>query len=1018
MKFEKGPMACAFTAMLIMTMMLTMIDVGDGMPSRAAPTLSGGFGYGTMYEDSFFNFSARYTDTDGDVPYSVNVTIDRTNHTMINTFGTTNYASGVDYHYNTSLVAGTHSYYFFSMNDKKEWITDPASSAYSLTVLSRNGSLPTLTSPSIYPSQPKADSPVNFTVTYTDADGDSPNYVNICYDRLGDANPQFYYNMTELSDGDGYYPETGMPHYFNRSLPAGSYSYYFYAMNDQQEMARSPSSGSLYLNISDRNQPQLFNRSVDPSPATINDTILFSVSYRQLDGYAPSKVQIVIMDMSNRTLMTYNMTVHGTTYATGVRCTYSTTLARGTYEYRFSAKQGNYSTSWGSWYLNVTGGSTGGNRPILYSPSVSPSNATVDDNITFSIYYKDIDNDAPDYVRFHLWKMNKSSQIMELDLISNMTGSGTSYTTGVKHAVITKLGAGGYLYYFTAESNEDLTYNGNYSLSVGSSSNRAPFLSNPQVSPTNPSTTDTINFTVTYQDLEEDAPEYIRLVLGPTSYLERNISMPEYDMTIVGTSYSNGIVAFKIFQLAPGNYSYGFVTAANGEVDGIPRRQVDPLGNYYYSLYVRNSSSSNSAPQLLSPSVSPARPFSGQLVTFSATYKDADNDPPEQFLLKVTPSSGGAPLSVKMVTPYSYAYSTGLAFSGSIPLTLGNYTYYFTVTSKNVTVNLPATGSYNLYVSAPPSSGSAPTLYNPRVSPSSPINNQAVNFTIYYKDLDDDAPSYVKLYISSANSSRTFTNYSMRVSGSVYSQGVLCLYTKSLASGTYYYRFQAGSGNDTVTYPSTGYGMLVVGSSGGSNSNDTVRCAISVVDGEVDMEYEDEGTTITLSILGLDDDSMRIEVGSDTGESKVIILDIDPSVLDLSDPDRLRIAIDGVSVSLVELDWMNDPSGSEPRYHLVIDDEGAHLYLYMPDTSSHIVEASIVKDDIETSNGWVFALMAVVVILVIAAVALALLSRAQVEKRKKVEEYYEDFDISAGDDRVTGGRLEEEESSVDWDELI
>ena len=53
----------------------------------------------------------------------------------------------------------------------------------------------------------------------------------------------------------------------------------------------------------------------------------------------------------------------------------------------------------------------------------------------------------------------------------------------------------------------------------------------------------------------------------------------------------------------------------------------------------------------------------------------------------------------------------------------------------------------------------------------------------------------------------------------------------------------------------------------------------------------------------------------------------------------------------------------------------------------------------------------------IAAVALALMSKAQVEKRRKVEEYYEDFDISTGDDRVTGGSLDEE-SYADWDELL
>ncbi len=904
MKFKKESMVCVFTAMLMMTMMLSMIDVGNSMPARATPTLSyGGYGYGTMYEDSFFNFTVYYIDTDGDAPFYANVTIDQIGHAMSNSYGSTNYTRGVNYHYNTTLTAGTHSYSFWFYNNKGEEVLDPAAGSYSLTVLSRNESLPTLTNPSFLPVRPVKGTPVNFSVTYTDLDNDPATAVKIIIDYSNNT-------MLDGSFGDGSYPQIGVPYYYNVTLNEGNHSYCFWAINSANETVRLPTTGM------------------------------------------------------------YNL------------------------------------------YVAPDSGS--GNLPILYSQWVLPRSPTADDNITFSIYYKDIDNDAPDYVRIHIWQTNQS---IDPYYTYNMTGTGSSYSSGVQFRYTTRLTLGVYNYYFTTESNEEVIYNGNYSLSVESSSNRAT-LSNPQFSPSNPSSTDTINFTVTYQDLDGDAPEYLKLILGPTSDLERNTPMPEYAMTIVGMSYSSGVVAYETFQLAPGNYSYRFVTASNGEADGIPRGQVNSSIGYFYSMYVSNgSSSTNRAPQLLNPSISPARPFSGQLVTFSVTYKDADNDPPRQFLLNITPASGGAPFSVRMNTPYSYAFSMGLVFSGSIKLSQGNYTYYFTVTSLKVTVNLPATGSFSLYVSAPPSSGVAPTLYSPGVSPSRPTNNQVVNFTIYYKDLDDDAPSYVRLYLSSGNSSRSFTNYSMRVSGSVYSQGVICFHAKSLASGTYYYYFQASSGNDTVTYPSTGYSTLTVGTSGGSNRND-VRCAIAVVDGEADLRIEDEGTTITLSLLDLDEDSIWIKVGSDTGESKVIILDIDPSVLDLSDPDALRILIDGEKVSLADLDWMSDPSGSEPRYHLVIDDEGAHLHLYMPDISSHIVEASIVKDDVEPSNGWMFILMAVVVTLALAATAGALLARAQVEKRKKVEEYYEDFDISSGDSRVTGGPLEEGESSVDWDELL
>ena len=893
MKFNKGYMAFVLTAMLMMTTMLSMIDVGESMPSRAAPALSGWYGYGTMYEDSFFNFSARYTDTDGDVPQFVYVNIDGTIYNMTNTFGSTDYIRGVPYHYNTTLVAGAHPYFFYSMNSNGEWVYDPPTGNYSVNVLSRNGSLPTLTNPSFTVVRLVKGTSVNFTVIYTDLDNDPATAVKIMIDQSNGT-------MLDGSFGDGSYPQIGVSYYYNITLNEGNHSYYYWARNSANETVRLPESGYYTLKIPDSKHPRLTGWSVSPDPVCYGNPINFTVYYKHELGYQPDVVQVKLRDgdFRNDTWNIYPMTIYGNDYTSGVRCEshFDFTLPSGIglYQLYFEALLNDTYFQIGPYYLNVTNGSAGDNDPILYNGSVDSKDPVENQIISFSVWYKDLDNDAPTYVKIHIDPINQSvSSIRSGELMTN----GNSYDTGVIFSAGVILPAGNYTYHFSTLSFGTLAYTENYTLVV------------------RPRTT-------------------------------------------------------------------------------------------------------NRAPQLLSPSVSPARPFSGQLVTFSVTYKDADNDPPEQFLLKVTPSSGGAPFTVKMLTPYSYAYSTGLVFSGSLQLTRGNYTYFFTVTSKNVTVNLPATGSYSLYVSAPPSLGSAPTLYSARVSPSSPINNQVVNFTIYYKDLDDDAPSYVKLYLSSVNSSRSFTNYSMRVSGSVYSQGVLCIYAKSLASGTYYYYFQASSGNDTVTYPSTGYGMLIVGTSGGSSGNNSVRCAISVVDGEADLTIEDEGTTITLSIIDLDDDKLTMQVESDTGESKVIILDIDPSVLDLSDPDRLRILIDGERVSLVDLDWMNDPSGSEPRYHIVIDDEGAHLYLYMPDTSSHIVEASIVKGDIENSNGWILALMAVVVILVIVAVAMALLSRAQVEKRKKVEEYYEDFDISTADDRVTGGSLEEEESYVDWDELL
>lgn len=181
--------------------------------------------------DDTFTYQVTYTDADEDAPSFIRVYIDNIGYPMTIINGT--YTGGALYQYATSsLNAGSFTYYF-EASDDIDTIRIPTSGNYSGPTVMTANTAPSLTSGTVLPPSGNIDDTFTYEVTYTDANGDTPSYIQVYIDGTP-------HNMTKVS---GTYTGGATYHYTTNSLSTGSHNYYFSA-SDHTDTDRLPKNGT------------------------------------------------------------------------------------------------------------------------------------------------------------------------------------------------------------------------------------------------------------------------------------------------------------------------------------------------------------------------------------------------------------------------------------------------------------------------------------------------------------------------------------------------------------------------------------------------------------------------------------------------------------------------------------------------------------------------------------------------------------------------------------------------------
>jgi hypothetical protein len=336
----------------------------------------------------------------------------------------------------------------------------------------------------------------------------------------------------------------------------------------------------------------------------------------------------------------------------------------------------------------------------------------------------------------------------------------------------------------------------------------------------------------------------VKLVLRPSGG-----PVSKFNLAQTGTSYRTGVKYYKEIALLVGNYTYYYKLILGNYSARFPE-------DHNYTLYVSQRTSQDHAPVLTGGMHSPSSPGEDDNITFTVKYRDIDGDAPTHITLHLGPALAPFNSSKYTMTWTGSSYSTGVTATYILSLKQGSYRYCFVTSNSKHTyiVWYPGNSSYNYFnvtkSSSPPPGNSAPVLSSPAASPMRPTEGKPVNFTIWYKDADGDAPSYIKMSIGKSGFNGTV--YSMSVTGTSYANGISAFKVLNLSAGNYSYHFKTASGNHSVRYPASGSYMLYVAkSSGGSSPEKKVNTSVllsSNPSGGMDMDEIEVEEGLTLRI--------------------------------------------------------------------------------------------------------------------------------------------------------------------------
>ncbi|MFH0862501.1 MAG: C1 family peptidase [Candidatus Altiarchaeota archaeon] len=278
-------------------------------------------------------------------------------------------------------------------------------------------SYPQLTG-SVSPSSGSTSTNFNFTANYTHPEYTLPATMRANIDGT-------YYTMAQAdaSDND---TRDGKLYYYNRTLAAGSHTYFFNA-TDYGGKVNVTSTASA-PSVSGQN-PTLGSGQVSPQTGNASIAYNFTVAYASPGNTAPSYVRVYVD--SNQSTMASN---GSSNYTAGVLYSHSSNLSCGAHTFYFNASDGSST--------NQTAQQSGPGvncPPTLSSGQASPSLGPDSSLFNFTVTYTDSDGDPP-----------ASINAVIDGAMKNMTGISASYASGVVYYYNGTLTAAAGVYYFKA----------------------------------------------------------------------------------------------------------------------------------------------------------------------------------------------------------------------------------------------------------------------------------------------------------------------------------------------------------------------------------------------------------------------------------------------------------------------------------------------------------------------------------------------------------------------------------------
>ncbi|UCE73033.1 MAG: hypothetical protein JSV56_08310 [Methanomassiliicoccales archaeon] len=499
------------------------------------------------------------------------------------------HSDGKEYYLNISgFSVGIHSFYFAANDSIGDW---DESGVLQFEVVNRD---PVLFTGQVDPTTGFEDTWFNFTVSYTDPDNHAPGIITVNITGVG------VYGILEVDPLDSDYID-GKGYYYNMSgFAIGSYDFYF-AANDS--IGVWTESGLLQFSVVNR-APIFSLEQVNPDLGYTDSVYNFTVIYTDSDNHIPNVALVNITGIGVYGLLEVDPL--DTDYTDGKEYYLELSgFAPGSFSFYFAAND-----SIGDWTESGTLQFVVVNRdPILSNDKVSPSLGYIDTWFNFTVTYTDLDNHAPDVRTVNISGLGVYS-LIEADPLD------VDFTDGKEYYYnMSGFSLGTYSFNFAA--NDTI---GNWSLSgilQFDVVNRIPVLSMEQVSPADGNIDTMFNFTVTYSDLDNHAPDVITVNISGVGVFDLlELDSLDTDSTD-GKDYYLNVSGFIV-----GQYLFHF--AAN-----------DTVGNWTESG-ILSFDIINRNPTLSSGQVSPGSGYFDSWFNFTVIYTDLDNHAPDIITVNIT----------------------------------------------------------------------------------------------------------------------------------------------------------------------------------------------------------------------------------------------------------------------------------------------------------------------------------------------------------------------------------------------
>ncbi len=379
------------------------------------------------------------------------------------------------------------------------------------TVSFNNIEEPELTNGNVSPRIGDQTTEFNFTVTFWDEENSLPSYVNVVINGTACAMEKTFPSDNNYTNGCYYeYTTFLLPSEYN-------YTYYF-ECSDGKYTNTTTVFNNLKVNKVNYNSPQLLFPEVSPDYGGLTTDFVFNIWYFDLDDNYPLDVNVTI-DTSTFSMSQVNS---GDMNATdGIEFSYTTNLDLGTHTFRFNCSDGIYSNST-NWLIGPEVNPLYGIDLELLTPS---SYSNIFSNlVNFSWTSLDFGFGA---VNFTLQVSNitdfsyiiyQSVDIAETPIITNFSAP-LSITQGD--------------YYWRVKPRFG-SYNGSWSSYAKFTyliNENIPLLVLDDITPTEGTSSTIFRFTVIYSDLDNNAPEYVKILINGTPYTMEMVDPLDEDFT-------------------------------------------------------------------------------------------------------------------------------------------------------------------------------------------------------------------------------------------------------------------------------------------------------------------------------------------------------------------------------------------------------------------------------------------------------------------------------------------------------